>query len=431
MIRHSILKLHLLFGAMSAFSCLPAQAAPPRLLPFQGRLTDASGTPVADGAKVVQFKIYDAPTGGTAVWNGEVQKLTVNGGLVSTLLGSKASLEPVDFNEALYLEITVDANADNQITAADPPLLPRQSILPAVFAVEAQRARTLDWVDGNGVVQGSANWSVLFGSNNDPATASIPASKISFPAGSLPPTVLPPESLTSAQIGPNAVETSELKDGAVKSEKIGPGEVKTINLAGTAAGGVETVPGAVTSEKIKDGTIATIDVADHAITPQKLARQFAYFVEEKLATQTANGVTGWNTRQLNKEEFQIGTFASLGANGAITLQPGKYLVEGTASATGSNAGMIILRKVATDSVAIVGSESSARYILVSYIIDAQNKGLLKGLLTVGPGPETFDLQQYVGQPAYAQVLGAGAGGTSAGVKGQKWIASSVFIEKLE
>ena len=44
-----------------------AQAAPPRLLPFQGRLTDASGTPVADGAKVVQFIIYDAPTGGNAL----------------------------------------------------------------------------------------------------------------------------------------------------------------------------------------------------------------------------------------------------------------------------------------------------------------------------------------------------------------------------
>ena len=77
------------------FTANPAiQAAPPRLLPFQGRLTDASGVPVADGAKVVQFKISDAPTGGTAVWNGEVQKVTVNGGLVSTLLGRKADLSP-------------------------------------------------------------------------------------------------------------------------------------------------------------------------------------------------------------------------------------------------------------------------------------------------------------------------------------------------
>jgi hypothetical protein len=112
-----------------------------RLLPFQGQLKDAQGNPVPDGAKVVQFKIYDAPVGGQAVWNGEVQKLTVNGGLVSTILGTKANLSAVDFNRDLYLELTIDANSDGQITAVDPPLLPRQSILPTVFAIEAADSR--------------------------------------------------------------------------------------------------------------------------------------------------------------------------------------------------------------------------------------------------------------------------------------------------
>src|SRR4029078_1041994 len=75
-----------------------------RVLPFQGRLSDANGNSVADGARVVQFKIYDAPVGGRAVWNGEVQNLSINAGLVSTLLGTKASLSGVDFNLDLYLE---------------------------------------------------------------------------------------------------------------------------------------------------------------------------------------------------------------------------------------------------------------------------------------------------------------------------------------
>jgi len=95
----------------------PAKAAA-RLLPFQGRLTDAQGQVVADGERVVQFKLYNAPVGGQAVWNGEVQKLTVNSGLVSTLLGSKATLGGVDFNQDLYLELTLDANGDGQITLA-------------------------------------------------------------------------------------------------------------------------------------------------------------------------------------------------------------------------------------------------------------------------------------------------------------------------
>jgi microcystin-dependent protein len=138
-----------------------------RLLPFQGRLSDANGNPVPDGARVIQFKIYDAPVGGRVVWNGEVQKLTVNGGLVSTLLGTKADLSEVDFDQDLYLELTIDANDDGQISPADPPLLPRQSILPAVFAKESADSRLLDGYD----------WAALFGTNN-PADGTLLDSKI-------------------------------------------------------------------------------------------------------------------------------------------------------------------------------------------------------------------------------------------------------------
>src|SRR5260221_12003927 len=139
---------------------LSAQQSP-KLLPFQGRLTDQSGVGVSDGVRLVQFKIYDAPVGGQAVWNGEVQKLTVNGGLISTLLGSKASLSSVDFNNALYLELTIDANNDNQITAADPPMLPRQAILPALFAKESADSRLLTGYD----------WTAIFaeGAGNPPS----------------------------------------------------------------------------------------------------------------------------------------------------------------------------------------------------------------------------------------------------------------------
>src|SRR6266478_4859982 len=93
-----------LLALFASFNLFAAEA--PKLLPFQGRLTDASGVAVTDGARLVQFKIYDAPVGGQAVWNGEVQKLTVNAALISTVLGSKASLSSVDFNKSLYLELT-------------------------------------------------------------------------------------------------------------------------------------------------------------------------------------------------------------------------------------------------------------------------------------------------------------------------------------
>ena len=100
--KNNNVSLALLLAGVSVFPPLAGRSqASTHLLPFQGRLTDANGQAISDGARVVQFKIYDAPVGGRAVWNGEVQKLSVNGGLVSTLLGSKADLSAVDFNRQI------------------------------------------------------------------------------------------------------------------------------------------------------------------------------------------------------------------------------------------------------------------------------------------------------------------------------------------
>ena len=173
-----------------------------RVLPFQGRLTDANGNSLPDGSRVVQFKIYDAPVGGRAVWNGEVQNLTINSGLVSTLLGTKATLAGVDFNQDLYLEITIDANGDGQITLADPPLLPRQSILPAVFA----------WESANTQLLGGYDWSPLFGTNN-PADGTLLESKI----------------------GESTLATSKLRDAAITTPKIANGAVTRAKLDVTGA----------------------------------------------------------------------------------------------------------------------------------------------------------------------------------------------------
>jgi microcystin-dependent protein len=200
-------------------------------------LTDAGGDPLADGSKVVQFKIYDAPVGGKAVWNGEVQKLTVNGGLVNTTLGTKASLANVDFNKSLYLELTIDANNDDQITAADPPLLPRQSILPAVFANESANSRLL----------GGYDWSTLFGTNN-PASGtfldskirdgSINASKIR--AASIDASLLVGKTITAAQIAAGTITSNEILAGTIDLDKLALRVVEALSPAGeiTAFGGL-------------------------------------------------------------------------------------------------------------------------------------------------------------------------------------------------
>jgi hypothetical protein len=211
---------------------IPSTHAETKLLPFQGRLTDAAGSAIADGAKVVEFKLYDAPTGGNVKWAGEVHKLSINGGLVNTMLGSKASLGSVDFSSPCYLQITVDANADSLITAADPPLLPRQSVIAAVFANEAGNARKLA---GN-------DWSsILTGGTNDPTTGTLRTDMIAD--GSVGNSKLSADSVQGAQILNQSVTSVKIADGTITAADLSIAlQQAGLIPSGTivAFGGVET-----------------------------------------------------------------------------------------------------------------------------------------------------------------------------------------------
>ena len=193
-----------------------AKAIETKLIPFQGRLTDANGQVIPDGALVVQFKLYDAPVGGQAVWNGEIQKLSVNGGLVNTVLGTKSSLKKVDFSESTYLEITIDANNDGKIGPEDPPLLPRQSIIPAVFAAQAAEAKNAEKLGGY-------DWSVVF-LDGDPQ---------------------------------NGIPGGKLKDGSITSGKIASGAVTSVKIANGAITSNQLAKGSVTEDKIALNSIST------------------------------------------------------------------------------------------------------------------------------------------------------------------------------
>jgi hypothetical protein len=207
-----------------------------RLLPFQGMLTDSHGQILEDGVRLVHFKIYDAPISGEVLWNGEIHKLTINRGLVNTILGSKSSLETVDFNRNLYLEMTVDGNQDGLITPLDPPLLPRQVMIPSVFAVEAANARTLE----------GHNWDSILTSSNPQsgklrigiiADNSIPVSKIASDGGDIA------NGLRSDQISEGAIGTSEIKDGSIRDNDLSDELLEYIRLRLTPAGTVTAFAG--------------------------------------------------------------------------------------------------------------------------------------------------------------------------------------------
>ncbi len=133
------------------------------VLPFQGYLTDAGGETVSDGAKLIQFRLFDAPVGGRAIWAGETHRLTVNGGLVNTILGTRTAVDPDLFASPLYLEITIDADDDGEIAANDPPLLPRQVISPGLYSHRAGDAEMLNGRD----------WSYLLENSDDEDLAKV------------------------------------------------------------------------------------------------------------------------------------------------------------------------------------------------------------------------------------------------------------------
>lgn len=187
-------------------SCAVARGQ--QVLPFQARLSDASGKPVGDGVRVVQFQIYTEPGGGSVLWAGEIHRTTVNGGLANVVLGTKNPL-PRDradqpdrsfFDQPLYLQVTVDANADDQITAADPPLLPRQTILPVVFSGESSLSRNSQKLAGY-------DWSVVFGANSP--NGGIPGSKI------IPGTISVAQLSTNIQL--NDPRTPSLVQGMIRT----------------------------------------------------------------------------------------------------------------------------------------------------------------------------------------------------------------------
>lgn len=124
-----------MLAALFAFASthiIPALAAPNLEVNYQGKLTDSAGSAVADGDYDMEFNLYTVPTGGTAIWTesrtGADQVSTISG-LFSVMLGDVTSLASVDFNQTLYLGVTV--GADSEMT-------PRKIIgtVPAAFVAE-------------------------------------------------------------------------------------------------------------------------------------------------------------------------------------------------------------------------------------------------------------------------------------------------------
>jgi hypothetical protein len=126
----------------------PALAAIPRLINFQGRLADSSGTP-KNGSFAMTFSLYTTTSGGSPC-HYEPISVPVNSGLFNVNIGSTQGgiNAGCDFSVPYYIELQV---------GSDSPMSPRIALTAAAYAMRAAVADNSVAVGGRVPGTGSGN----------------------------------------------------------------------------------------------------------------------------------------------------------------------------------------------------------------------------------------------------------------------------------
>lgn len=118
----------ILFCFLSSVFCPLNYAAIPHLINYQGRLTDKDNQPL-EGSYTLTFRIYDAETSGSLLWEEAHSGVVIQKGIFSILLGSVTNLG-LSFDRPYFLEIKVGSEV----------MSPRQQISSSAYALRAELA---------------------------------------------------------------------------------------------------------------------------------------------------------------------------------------------------------------------------------------------------------------------------------------------------
>ena len=120
------------FCLFSIFNLPPSivEASVPHLINYQGRLTDTSSKPL-EGAYDLTFRLFDAETAGSLLWEEVHTGVVISKGIFSIMLGSVTNLD-LPFDKQYYLEIKVGTEV----------MSPRQRITSSGYAIRAEEAES-------------------------------------------------------------------------------------------------------------------------------------------------------------------------------------------------------------------------------------------------------------------------------------------------
>lgn len=141
MVVGAFLAVAVLMGAGRLLASTLAENDVPKIVNYQGYLTDGSG-PVS-GTVSIEFRIFDASSGGSQIWSETHPTVTVSNGYFSVYLGSAGSpLTPSVFsNSSRYLEVEYNGTTfARQRFASVPYALVAQQATEAITSTYAMTA---------------------------------------------------------------------------------------------------------------------------------------------------------------------------------------------------------------------------------------------------------------------------------------------------
>ncbi len=211
----------------------------PEYLNMQGRLTDASGFPVADDTYQLTFRLYDAASGGALLWT-EVNSVVTTEGVFSAELGHNTMLDPI-FNMPYWVSVQVESDAE----------MPRLPLNSVPYALRAKDAESVEGSPLSDLVRKDEADSV--------STVMIQAAAV-----------------TNAKLAASSVGTTQLQDACVTNVKLADSAVATAKLADNAVASAKLAADSVSTAKLQNSAVTTAKLANAAVTTAQLGSIAGY-----------------------------------------------------------------------------------------------------------------------------------------------------------
>lgn len=241
------------------FMAQAVQAQAPKTISYQGKIVDANGNTLTNGAYNIKFSLYTSESGGSPAWE-ETQGVNVRNGVFGAMLGQNNNLN-LTFDRSYWLGVKV---------GNDPEMSPRSPLASTPYSMHASSVASNAVKTGN-IANGAVTTDKL-------ANGAITADKIA--PNALPTLSIGDNAVATRNLANGAVTTAKLANGAITADKIAPNALPTLSLNDNSVATRHIANGAVTAAKLASGAVAaglgnnsigTQHIANGAITADKIA----------------------------------------------------------------------------------------------------------------------------------------------------------------